>query len=961
MHRPMYRWIRRRVLLATSSVPTARMVAILLVAAAACLLAAPLPAWTQTTYTWNYDGGSGTGWPTNNAWSSSANWTPTGYPNASDHIAKFTLALSAHRTITMSENITINQLTSTNTGSLVHRLEIGSSSYTLTFAGTNPTINVSHASGGDAGVWINALVDVGTVGVKSVGSGWNTVRFASGVQGSGTITVDTNSGIELTGNSPNFSGDFVVNSGGLLQARTTQANVLGNTTGKTIINQGGQFFFRDMGSSPAIPEPFELKGVHSRGSIQAYASNPTMNGPVTLSANGSFSVRDWASGEPGNTRTFTINSVIDDGPNTYSVFFLNDYTDNRWANARNNVIVLGAQSTYGGNTYITTNYHDATNPFTGRVRLAVNNALPTTTKVILGGRHDAGGGVYIGVTEGNGTLILNGFNQTLAGLETAGTGTINRVVGGSTTTSILTLNIADTVTNTYGGFLGGSGTDENNLALVKTGLGTLVLSAANTYTGTTTVSQGVLRITTASALGASGSGQGTTVADGAALEVSGNLTVSEPITLTGNGPGGKGALYSTGTSATWDGPITLSGLRGRIGVATNGTFTISGGISGSSIASFGGGANGTIEVTTKPINITRKVEIVDNTTLLLKVTGNNWTDTDIGGGTTLELGVSDAMPSGTVVTLGSGSSSGVLRLNGFNQQLAGLQTSGTGTGNRVVGGSTTPSTLTLNIADTVTNTYGGFLGGTGTNENNLALVKSGLGTLILSAANTYAGTTTVQAGTLQLGHNNALGSTAAGTTVQTGATLEINGFNTPEPITLNGGTLSNNSSTAGYVTGTLTLTANSTIFAANNALYLQGQVTGSGGFTKTGGHAVRLSNTANNYTGPTVINAGYLDNEASEVIPDGSPMTVNAYWNLRGNTETIHSLSGSSGGYIYSSIGTGILRIGAGNVDATYNGLLKVHSGVLSIEKIGTGTQTLSGSNDYTGTTTVSQGVLRIT
>ncbi len=74
----------------------------------------------------------------------------------------------------------------------------------------------------------------------------------------------------------------------------------------------------------------------------------------------------------------------------------------------------------------------------------------------------------------------------------------------------------------------------------------------------------------------------------------------------------------------------------------------------------------------------------------------------------------------------------------------------------VVGGNASVSTLTLNIASG-TSTYSGTLGGAGADENNLALTKTGAGTLVLNAANTYTGGTTLSQGHLQLGANNALG------------------------------------------------------------------------------------------------------------------------------------------------------------------------------------------------------------
>lgn len=94
------------------------------------------------------------------------------------------------------------------------------------------------------------------------------------------------------------------------------------------------------------------------------------------------------------------------------------------------------------------------------------------------------------------------------------------------------------------------------------------------------------------------------------------------------------------------------------------------------------------------------------------------------------------------------SCNGRLVLGGYNQELAGLVTWGSGSSNQVVGGSAALSTLTLNIAAGTTNAYAGILGGGRAYENNLALVLKGGGFLFLSGLNIYTGTTTVQAGTL---------------------------------------------------------------------------------------------------------------------------------------------------------------------------------------------------------------------
>jgi autotransporter-associated beta strand protein len=82
----------------------------------------------------------------------------------------------------------------------------------------------------------------------------------------------------------------------------------------------------------------------------------------------------------------------------------------------------------------------------------------------------------------------------VAGLVALGTGVSNSVVGGQAALSTLTLNIGSGVTNRFTGVLGGPAANDNNLALISKGPGILELAGANTYTGTTAVTNGTLRV-----------------------------------------------------------------------------------------------------------------------------------------------------------------------------------------------------------------------------------------------------------------------------------------------------------------------------------------------------------------------------------------------------------------------------------------------------------------------------------
>ena len=186
-----------------------------------------------------------------------------------------------------------------------------------------------------------------------------------------------------------------------------------------------------------------------------------------------------------------------------------------------------------------------------------------------------------------------------------------------------------------------------------------------------------------------------------------------------------------------------------------------------------------------------------------------------------------------------------------------------------------------------------------------AFTKAGSGKLTLTGTNTNTGTMTVSAGVLNIQNSSALGTTASGTSVTSGAALQVQGNITvgAEALTLNGTGVSNDGAlrnisgtntyggaiTLGSATrinsdaGTLTLdvasgsaitgTQNLTFGGAGNVTVNDAIATGTGTLTKDGAGTLTLS-AANTYTGLTTITAGTLREGVSNAISTGA-LTVN--------------------------------------------------------------------------------------
>ena len=155
-------------------------------------------------------------------------------------------------------------------------------------------------------------------------------------------------------------------------------------------------------------------------------------------------------------------------------------------------------------------------------------------------------------------------------------------------------------------------------------------------------------------------------------------------------------------------------------------------------------------------------------------------DTAINNGILLLTTGNDRLPTGTVVSLGQAASAnvGTLNLNGLNQQIAGLaSTTGiNSSANNNTVTSVAAATLDINVAEGATKSYGdGTTQNSGVIGGAISLVKNGSGTQTFGDANTYTGTTTVNAGILALSGTGTIG---AGNVALGGGTLSIAGIST---------------------------------------------------------------------------------------------------------------------------------------------------------------------------------------
>ena len=653
-------------------------------------------------------------------------------------------------------------------------------------------------------------------------------------------------------------------------------------------------------------------------------------------------------------------------------------------------LTLKGDNSYAGNTTIANNYV---------LNIQHANALGGTangTSVSSGGALEVAGGIT--TNPGESISVAGGsalfFGALRAG---AGGGTWAGQVTLADTAVRLGALAAQTLTIT-GAIVNGAGTGFNVSGQSGTGVVVVNPAVANTYTGTSGVLRGILRLGKTDALPI-----GTTldvdsvdnVTDVAIFDLAGfNQTVAvlqDTATLSLNGRITNSQAASTSTLRVNQGSNTAFDS-----VIENGAGTV--------VLTKGGSGN----LTLNGVNTYTGGTNIENGKIIL------------GAG-------NDRLATTGSVVLGGVGTSGVLVLGdgtARNQTLAGLTT--TGNGGAVVGGAATAGTLTLNISGA--QTFGGTLGGAGANENNLALTKTGAGTLTLTSPNTLTGAVNLQNGTVTAADPAALGAAGRIVTLGTASTIGVLDFatdTTANAYVINigsggTGTIQVNRATPGAgithvmglptignailnvesganITsgtpvlefpgislaagvagfGTATINPTTAMVAVNGPVTrpgvsatsltlggtiagntISGVISGALAVTKSGTSTWTLSN-ANTHTGVTKVNGGSLiltNNLALQSSPF-DPSGAGTLDLTATNTPTLGGLISATNLVLPANV-TSLTLNNTTGAGLSYTGSLSGGAAGLTLVKTGTNSQILAGPNTYTGATTVSGGLL---
>ncbi|HEY3324792.1 MAG TPA: autotransporter-associated beta strand repeat-containing protein [Planctomycetota bacterium] len=653
-------------------------------------------------------------------------------------------------------------------------------------------------------------------------------------------------------------------------------------------------------SGPETQVVLAVGGSMNLTTLQPFSS-PLTNASFAIQKVGAGTITSSGTSVTGNSTTF--GSDVFSGDVLYEISAVADFTK-----AGTGTLELGGFSTFTGSTIVSA----------GTLRAKASGVFP------------AGSLLQVFSTA---TFDMNGFDQMVRSLTDSGA-----VLLGSGTLSVGSLN----ANYSFTGSMSGSG----GLALY--GGGTLVLGGAQkTFTGPVNIHGGTLQngnsgvLPNATQMTIDNGGTylladhdqmiGSLSGDGIVDLGSGSttvLTVGDANNTTFNGQiQGNGGITKQGS-----GTLTLGGMNGMSGASS-----VAAGIL--EITHYGAIQNCSTVAVQSGARLT-----VSGAAMDARLSGVN-----VQNGGTLELAAMQG--STTNGSVPSAPIQGTLEVNAMvGAEFNGVQMAGSSTMRLLMGSGNYGGTVTLNGACTfdmptaIMFHFNGAISGSG------GITKTGPGDLEFAGANSFTGPLTVSGGTVHAGINGGFSSSTA-LTVDNGCTFDANMY------------VSLFSSLNGHGTVTSSSGADISVGYNDSTFTFFGKLTGGGGLSKAGNGTFTLNpqHGANDYSGPTNITLGTLQNGAADALSAISDVIVHsgATYNLNGLTQTIGALGDGGAGDAGSvTLGAGTLAIGGNDGNGTFNGVI---SGTGGIQKIGGGMQEFTtGPSTYSGGTVLSVGELDI-
>ena len=866
-----------------------------------------------------------------------------------------------NNSIVTGNNIRITSATGSTTTTNINSLVISGNALTLT-GGTTLTIDsgailfttANGISGGTLDFTSEAYI-TNASGTNTVGSAITTSNGVITKGGTGALTVSgaltSATGISLYNNSTaalTFSaavnGAGALTNAGVGTGGTVISGAIGS--GVTGVNQSSTTSLLSLtGTSNTFTGPISVVA----GATLLYANNGSMGNAANDISLGA--------GATLTTTAFGGTAFLGSG---HSIALTSGATLGKSGDGTSQVVAGNITGTgplsFGGTALLSGN-----NTFTGGIVNSVQRVLFTSESNI------GGPSATIALQNSGGTLSIFGNEFNTFGSRTVTFGSGN---AGSSTFDIqdanndFNFNKVNTVSINSNSTTG---------TVVKSGMGTLRFTAAQTFVNTTgsalAMNGGTVIIDRPG--GGSLTSTATLSFGGGALELLGN-TGSSVTQTTGNiyrVDSGGGTIIVNNNSGSNTTTLALGNVATTFNAGSSLNFrTINPGSGSSVITTTSLNTNGIIGSGRTTYNGTG---FATNTTNLSGGAIGAYTGATAGVGNTTVATTTNYEQAGSA-SIGVATYANTLKLTttttGQSFDLGG-QTYTVNTGGLLFAGADgyainngTLKSATATNSDLIIHQYGAgalTVGAVIANgAGNSILTKTGTGKLVLTNANTYTGATYVNGGVLSVSANNQLGATVGSTLYLNGGTLQITtGFSTAHTVTLggSGGTFD--------IADGQTLTSTALVSGA-------GLVLANTGASASG---ILALNQNNSFSGGVYINsgtlqmgnAGALNASGFNTLSLGSGTTATLQMN--NFSAIVAGVSSSSNSAVIENgaagAGTSTLtgNIGGNN---TFAGTMRDNggsgSGVLAFTKEGGGTLTFSGTNTYTGATIVNGGTLLI-